>query len=117
MEVKRCLECNEPLRGRTDKKYCSDACRNSYNNKQNKQSYNLVRQTNRILAKNLKILIELNTSGKTTLPKTDLLNKGFNFKFFTSTYQTNSGKLYYFCYDQGYLELENNKYLLVKKER
>ena len=30
---KRCLECNDVLHGRSDKKFCSDACRNTYNNK------------------------------------------------------------------------------------
>lgn len=117
MEERRCLECNEPIRGRIDKKYCSDACRNSYNNRQNNQGYNLIRKTNRTLARNYKILLELNTTGKTTLKKTELINKGFDFSFFTSIYKTNSAKLYYFCYDQGYLELDNNKFLLVKREK
>lgn len=117
MEEKRCLECNAPLKGRVDKKFCSDACRNSYNNKRNKESYNLIRQTNRILAKNHKILADLNSRDKTTRAKTDLINKGFDFNYFTNIYKTTSGKVYFFCYDQGYLELENNKYLLVKNER
>ena len=30
---KKCLDCGDSLRGRTDKKFCSDQCRNSYNNK------------------------------------------------------------------------------------
>ena len=32
---KKCLECESPLVGRVDKKFCSDYCRNSYNNKIN----------------------------------------------------------------------------------
>lgn len=116
MEEKNCLECNEPLRGRIDKKYCSDACRNAYNNKLNTYSYNMVRKTNRILAKNHKILNELNPTGKTTRNKSDLINLGFDFNLLTSIYKTKDGKLYQFCYDQGYLELDNNKILLVKRE-
>ncbi len=116
MEEKTCLECNEPLKGRIDKKFCSDACRNSYNNKQNNESHNLVRKINRILAKNRKILVELNTKDKTTRFKTDLINQGFDFNYYTNTYTTKNGKIYFFCYEQGYLELDNNKFLLVKKE-
>ena len=33
---KLCLECGDKLFGRIDKKFCSDACRNAYNNKINK---------------------------------------------------------------------------------
>ena len=34
--METCLECGEKIIGRSDKKFCNDACRNSYNNKQNK---------------------------------------------------------------------------------
>lgn len=116
MEEKRCLECNEPLKGRVDKKYCSDACRNSYNNRLNTNSYNLVRKTNRILARNHKILTELNPNGKTTKNRSELINLGLDFNLLTSIYTTKDGKHYRFCYDQGYLELDHNKILLVKRE-
>lgn len=34
MEVqKKCLECERPVFARVDKKFCSDGCRNAYNNK------------------------------------------------------------------------------------
>ena len=29
MEIKKCLECDENVIGRIDKKFCSDYCRNS----------------------------------------------------------------------------------------
>ena len=37
--MKNCLECSEKIVGREDKKFCSDGCRNSYNNKINKDSF------------------------------------------------------------------------------
>ena len=43
---KQCLECGEKIVGRIDKKFCSDACRNAYNNNVNKDSKNLIRNTN-----------------------------------------------------------------------
>ena len=43
---KLCPECGTKIVGRIDKKFCSDACRNSYNNKFNKDSKNLIRNTN-----------------------------------------------------------------------
>lgn len=113
---KKCLECEEPIKGRIDKKFCSDYCRNTYNNKINKESKNLVRNVNNRLRKNYKILTELNTKGKTKVSRTKLYDKGFDFNLFTSIYKTKTGNEYYYLYDQGYLALEKEFYLLIKKD-
>jgi predicted nucleic acid-binding Zn ribbon protein len=114
---KTCLECGEKIIGREDKKFCSDGCRNAYNNKINKDSTNYMRNINNKLRKNYRILAELNTEGKSKTTKSKLLSKGFNFDFFTNILNTNNGNTYYFVYDQGYRLLENDFYLLVKKEQ
>ena len=111
-----CLECNEIVKGRIDKKFCSDYCRNSYNNKVNKDSKNLIRNINNRLRKNYKILTELNVSGKTKVTRSKLYDKGFDFQFFTSIYKTKTGIMYFYIYDQGYLGLENDTFLLIKRE-
>lgn len=116
METKKCLECKEPVKGRIDKKFCSDYCRNSYNNSVNKDSKNLIRNINNRLRKNYKILSELNISGKTKVTRTKLYDKGFDFQFFTSIYKTKTGNTYFYIYDQGYLALENETFLLIKRE-
>ncbi len=116
MEQRTCLECGEPLKGRADQKFCSDACRNAYNNKKLSGSTNFIRKVNRILKKNHAILEELNPEEKTTTFKSILEKQGFNFDYYTNTYTTQAGRVYYFCYDQGYSELENNKYVLVKNK-
>jgi hypothetical protein len=116
MEAKKCLECSEILRGRTDKKFCADYCRNAYNNNVNKESKNLIRNINNRLRKNHKILLALNTSGKTKVTRTKLYDKGFDFQFFTSLYTTKTGNTYFYVYDEGYLALENDLFLLIKKE-
>ncbi|MEN8125193.1 MAG: DUF2116 family Zn-ribbon domain-containing protein [Bacteroidota bacterium] len=116
METKKCLECGEPIKGRSDKKFCSDYCRNAYNNKVNKDSKNLIRNTNNRLRKNYKILSDLNTSGKTKTTRNKLNDKNFDFNLFTSIYTTKAGNVYYYIYDQGYLKLENDYYLLIKKD-
>ena len=116
MDKKVCLECGESLKGRVDKKFCSDACRNAYNNQINKDGKNLIRNINNRLRKNWRILEELNPNGKCTISKQKLDNKGFNFNYITEIYTTKAGKIYYFCYDQGYSLLENDLFMLVKKD-
>lgn len=112
-----CLECGEKLRGRTDKKYCSDHCRNTYHNRMNKDRRNLLRRINNRLRKNYRILesFELR-EGKTTTSRTRLLQKGFDFDLFTSIYTTRKGTQYHFVYDLGYLSLKEGYYVIVKKE-
>ena len=114
-----CLECGLEIKGRADKKFCNDSCRNSYNNRESKESTNLMRNVNRILSKNRKILAELNPNGKMRTTKDKLVLKGFNFNYFTNIYETREGRRYYYVYDQGYFfidEVEQQLALVVKKE-
>jgi hypothetical protein len=116
LEERICLECSEKVVGRIDKKFCSDYCRNAYNNKVNKESKNLIRNTNNRLRKNYNILSKLNVSGKTKVTRRKLFDKGFDFNFFTSIYTTKTGNVYYYVYDEGYLPLENEVFLLIKRD-
>ena len=111
-----CPECGNKIIGRADKKFCSDACRNSHNNALNKDSKNLVRNINNRLRKNYRILEALNSKEKTKVTRNRLVREGFNFDFFTSIYTTKAGSVYYYVYDQGYLPLDNDFYLLVKRD-
>ncbi len=115
MEDRLCLECGEKINGRVDKKFCTDQCRNTYNNRSNQSVNTYVRNVNQKLRKNRRILDGMNPNGKSKTTKEKLLAKGFDFQFFTNTYQTKDGRIYYYCYDNGYLELDNDWYALVKK--
>lgn len=114
--MKVCLECSDNIAGREDKKFCGDGCRNSYNNRQNKDATNLMRNINNKLRKNYRILSELNQEGKSKTTRNKLVSKGFDFEFFTSNYTNQKGDIYYFLYDQGYIALEKDWFLLVRKE-
>lgn len=117
MEKRKCPECGDSFTGRRDKKFCSDQCRTSHYNKLNSDESKFMRNINNILRKNRRILMMLNPDGKSKVTKTDLLDEGFKFAYFTNEYKTQAGKVYRFCYEQGYLELENNTFaLVVRKE-
>ncbi|AKK74409.1 hypothetical protein [Chryseobacterium gallinarum] len=111
-----CLECGEKIIGRSDKKFCNDACRNAYNNKQNKDSTNLMRNVNNKLRKNYRILKEINTDGKTKITKSRLDNLGFDFDYFTNLKVYKNGSEYRFIYDYGYKLLEEDFVLIVKNQ-
>ena len=115
---KLCLACKRVIKGRIDKKFCDDSCRNNYNNNLKSADVNLVRNINNALAKNRRILETCLSEGdemaKTT--KERLLQKGFQFKYITHTYSNKKGNVYFFCYDVGYLPLDHDWYLLVRRK-
>ncbi len=115
-EPRYCLTCNSELKGRIDKKYCDDQCRANYNNRVNADP-RYVREVNCILRKNRRILEQLipETEGKSKVNFKKLHDKGFNFSYHTHIYTTKTGAVYYFCYEYGYLKLENDYYMLVKR--
>jgi hypothetical protein len=75
-----------------------------------------MRNINNQLRKNYRILLELNTEGKSKTTRAKLLSKGFDFEFFTNKLHTKTGNTYHFLYDQGYMILENDFLMLVKKD-
>lgn len=112
----KCRECKVEIFGRVDKKFCSDQCRTSFHNKNNSDSNNFMRNINNILRKNRRILKSLNPKETAKVSKVDLLDEGFKFSYYTNEYVTKAGKVYKFCYEQGYLDLGKGKYALVRRK-
>ena len=116
MEKRKCLECGESFNGRADKKFCSDLCRNAHNNKLNSDNVNYVRNINNVLRKNRRIIEDLLPEETAKVSHHKLVDKGFNFNYYTNITTTKTGKNYIFCYEYGYLPIEGNYYLLVKRK-
>ena len=114
---KQCLSCGKALHGRADKKFCNDYCRNAFNNNLKAATSPLVRNINNALLKNRRILeAAMGEEEMQKVPKEKLLQQGFQFKFMTHTYTNKKGNTYFFCYEYGYLPLDNGWYLLVKRK-
>jgi predicted nucleic acid-binding Zn ribbon protein len=116
MKEKLCPECGKAIIGRSDKKFCSDECRSAFNNIKNRSTNNMMRSVNAILKRNRDIMFSFNPEGKANIAKSKLHDAGFNFNYHTNSYTTKAGKTYYFCYDQGYVILENDYCSLVVKQ-
>src|SRR5215218_1579292 len=103
-ESRVCLACGEKLKGRVDKKFCDDYCRNNFNNGlKSKQGPNkLVKAINNTLLKNRKILESVIIEETAKANREKLLSMGFQFQYLTHTYVTKAGKIYSYCYDYGY---------------
>lgn len=116
MKTKVCQNCGNAMHGRIDKKFCDDACRTEYNNRL-KSDPPYVRSVNSILKKNRSIIQKLMPQDlrRVKVNMQRLNEYGFNFTFYTHSYTTRSGIAFVFCYEYGYLKLDQNRCLLLKR--
>lgn len=112
---RECLDCGAVLRGRSDKKFCDDQCRSNFNNRMKAGIYSSMRPVNAILRKNYTILTQVCQENQVTIKKDDLLKYGFNPDYHTHLQQSQNGNTYFFCYEYGYMKIENETFLIVRK--
>lgn len=117
MGSKKCRECGKEVIGRQDKKFCSDICRHSHNNRVRAvNGGNYINSINAILRKNRNILMDVSTEENPKVSRNRLYDKGFNFNYITSSYTTKKGSVYFYCYDYGYLPVEEDYVFVVKRK-
>lgn len=114
-----CLDCGAKLLGRSDKKFCSDQCRNNYNNRLNRDQNNYVRNVHAQLRRNRRILSDLFDDGHYLIHRDALIAQGYNFTFFTHLVETKEGLRWSYCFEygfresgKGYLELQKSSHYL-----
>ena len=117
-----CQHCGKELFGRADKKYCNDTCRNQANSKKRKRIkssepqhiYQILRdiQRNRNIIRNMGVW----ENETRVVNRSALMDQGFNFEYFTNILETKKGR-YHYCFEFGWMELENGKILLVMTDR
>lgn len=116
--IKVCQTCSKPIKGRTDKKYCNDYCRNSFNNQAHSAHNNYIRQINHLLQKNRRILAAILpvSANRTKTSQAQLLERGFLFQYCTHQVSNKKGNQYHFCYEYGYLAISETCYMVVRRK-
>jgi hypothetical protein len=115
--MKKCPTCGEEVIGRSDKVYCSKKCASTSHYEHHVANDQFFIHVDKQLKVNRKILKKYNRSGFTTLRKEQLVKEGFDPNFFTHYWKNKKGQVYLFCYDYGFLEVDQKglkKYLLVE---
>jgi len=106
------------LKGRIDKKFCSDYCRSAYHFQQNsRKPVSLYRKIDNKLKRNRKILATYNKAGLTIIESSRLILDGFDPGYFTHYWQARNKNCYRFCYEYGFMvKIENGKkkYILIQ---
>jgi hypothetical protein len=113
--TKKCSECGDLITGRSDKKFCSDMCRNSHHNKFNGYRNALIRHVNHKLRKNRFILSELSKGKENVYNRDELIYHGYDWQFFTEEMiLTNHTQR--FCYDFGLEFDSDNQVRIITKQ-
>ena len=113
-----CLECNEKLTGRSDKRFCDAYCRNAYHNRHKADDELLIKTTNQHIRRNRRILKTLCPVGKATVRKEVLDQMGYDYRYFSSLFKT-STMTYYLVYDYGFAPISDkgtDKVLIVQHQ-
>ncbi len=96
---KLCLTCNSKFTGRSDKKFCNDACKNEYHNQVNSVKKPFEKLQLSAARKNHGILSKLETLGKEKIALEELELYGFDFEGFTGVRILDKGKFLLSCFD------------------
>ena len=115
-EKRFCQCCGLSLKGRSDKKFCDDGCRNTFNNQQNSIHNKGIQTINAILKRNRSILLAKLPEGKkqAKVLKEQLLIMGFNVRYMTHQGLLPNGQSVQFCYELGWVILKENCWLIVR---
>ncbi|MFM7023147.1 MAG: hypothetical protein ACKOXB_09230 [Flavobacteriales bacterium] len=105
---KNCLECGNPLHGRTDKKFCDNYCRSAYHNKKLLKQNEVIRSTISVLTKNRTILKEIFDKNEKIVRNEILVKKGFSENYFTHYQNTSPNNSYKCCFEYGFKEVDGN---------
>lgn len=109
-----CLECGDKIRyGRTDKKFCSDDCRNRHYNSKLKQGRTYRRRILAMLDRNYELLEEILRSGLESADFTYLMTMGFNPDTVTFCHHSRRHDIYA-CFDITYKMSETRIYSISK---
>jgi hypothetical protein len=111
--MERCRECGAELRGRSDKQFCSDMCRNAYHNKKKEKLDTIVLDINHILLGNYKIIKTLILKGENRITIDAAIKMGFNFTYFTSVEMSVDREPHFLCYDIGYSFNSDNSISII----
>ena len=109
-----CLECGHSIQyGRSDKKFCSDSCKNSWHNRQRKEFLKVHSKVLHVLDKNYSILEHCLLKGKTSLDLGDAVQWGFNPEYITGL-RSYRMRMEFRCFDIKYLRSDNKIYNIEK---
>jgi len=118
MKQKLCKMCKTPIKGRSDKLFCSIKCKNLYHIKLKSVTNAATEKIDKILHRNRSILLEImgKNSSQKKIPRLILDKKKFNFSYITSIHTNNQGKNVHHVYDFSWMIFSDEEVLIRRKK-
>lgn len=113
-----CRQCGDRIRGRSDKRFCDDRCRNQFHNQQRRLPVltERARQIQRRLTQNRRVLEGcLGGRKRCIISRDELLLRGFLFDLFSQRRQE-ADRIYFYCLDLGYRLMDAGRVLVFRVE-
>jgi len=123
--IKQCQYCQKPLVGREDKIFCNVDCKNNHHSRQRSQlkakEHPNTSAILSIIKNNYKILLSyqldtLDQGAMIMVSKDELISKGFDERFHTSTFNAQD-EIWHCCFDCAWLEQNENFVLTYRAEQ
>ncbi len=115
-KVNNCISCQMELNGRSDKRFCSTACKNDFNNQLRKLTIKETAIIDAYLHRNREILMHvMGSHKKIQIDKLQLSKARFKFEYHTGHYINKEAKTYWQVYDFAWMEFSDQKILIVRK--
>jgi hypothetical protein len=109
-----CLYCGNALKGRTDKKFCNELCRNAFNNGKKTAERKSIQQVDQSLKRNRKILATIIEDSEIAIvDKFSLVKMGFDSKYHTHQLVNRKNETYKYCYDLGWKEIDGGLKVMI----
>lgn len=117
--MKKCKMCPKVIKGRSDKIFCSVACKSAYHFKLRAVNKIAVKEIDTILHRNRTILLELLGKNRKQIKVKRILleKKKFNYKYQTHFYINSHNKTYHYVYDFAWMAFSTDEILIIRRQK
>jgi predicted nucleic acid-binding Zn ribbon protein len=112
-----CIQCDEPLYGRSDQRFCSASCRSHYHNQKREAENKAFYAHHKRLINNYRLLLKIVAERPHVALVKHLNDFGFKSKYVTEVYrQPSAEELTYFVYDIGFRYLDQKHIEVFRRD-
>ncbi len=111
--MEKCLSCGKKIKGRSDKKFCCESCKNDYHNCNRSRKPAIFKLQRSAAKRNRSLLVNIEASGVEVISENELKKSGFNFEGLTGIKFVADKNLLLFCYE--YMLQRNGNSFTIQK--
>jgi predicted nucleic acid-binding Zn ribbon protein len=112
----RCIQCGKENQGRSDKRFCSQDCKNAWHADRRQELQAIMGKVNAALRRNWVLLVRVLDGGyRKQVRRVELEALGFRWNYMTELFVSEGGRTFYLVYDCAWAELSDGEVLILRK--